>query len=293
MSTFLRNVVTKFHQTCFVQATKRYRCTSSTPTDTVQEITPVMKPIISYKPELKEKKSYVKPRQVWIENLNTVELKKLGLAYLDPDVFAVNPRIDIIQKNVQWQKLYRFVSFAHTKVRSEVRGGGRKPWPQKGMGRARHGSIRSPLWKGGGVVHGPRSPTTHFYMLPFFDRVAGLTSTLSVKLAQDDLHIVKDLEIPTREKAYIEDLIEERNWGPSVLFVDASDIMPENITVATDMIKHINLMPVYGLNVYSMLKYDTLILTESAANLIQEKILYQLHRPDSRKLQRKFRVNQQ
>lgn len=63
-------------------------------------------------------------------------------------------------------------------------GGGRKPWPQKGMGRARHGSIRSPLFKGGGVAHGPRSPATHFYMLPFYQRVLGLTSTLSIKLAQ-------------------------------------------------------------------------------------------------------------
>lgn len=141
-------------------------------------------------------------------------------------------------------------SYAHTKTRAEVRGGGRKPWPQKGMGRARHGSIRSPLWRGGGVAHGPRSPTPHFYMLPFYTRVAGLTATLSVKLAQDDLHIVDELEIPTPEPSYIEQLIEERNWGPSVLFIDSYDIMPTNITLATDQIKHVNLMPVYGKCIY-------------------------------------------
>lgn len=73
---------------------------------------------------------------------------------------------------------------------------------------------------GGGVAHGPRSPTTYFYMLPFYTRVLGLTTTLSVKLAQDDLHVVKDLEIPTDDKDYIKSLIEKRNWGPSVLFVD-------------------------------------------------------------------------
>lgn len=84
-------------------------------------------------------------------------------------------------------------------------------------------------------------------MLPFYNRVAGLTSMLSVKLAQDDLHIVKELEIPTSEPSYVEQLIEERNWGPSVLFVDSYDIMPENITLATDQIKHVNLMPVYGM----------------------------------------------
>lgn len=167
-----------------------------------------------------ERPSYRENRQIWVENLDSKDEKKLEIIELDKDVFGTTPRIDIIHKNVDWQKKYRFVSFAHTKTRSEVRGGGRKPWPQKGLGRARHGSIRSPLWRGGGVIHGPRSPTSHFYMLPFYVRVLGLTSTLSVKLAQDDLHVVKDLEIPTNDSNYIKELIENRNWGPSVLFVD-------------------------------------------------------------------------
>lgn len=142
--------------------------------------------------------------------------------------------------------LFSLQCYAHTKTRAEVKGGGRKPWPQKGTGRSRHGSIRSPLWRKGGIAHGPRSPTTHFYMLPFYNRVFGLTSMLSVKLAQDDLHVIKNLDIPTSEPSYIEQLIEERNWGPSVLIVDSYDIMPKNITLATDQIKHVNLMPVYG-----------------------------------------------
>lgn len=88
------------------------------------------------------------------------------------------------------------------------------------MGKARHGSIRSPLFKGGGVIHGPKSPTTHFYMLPFYKRVNGLTSTLSVKFAQDDLHVVENLEIPTEDSSFLEELVKSRNWGPSVLFID-------------------------------------------------------------------------
>lgn len=159
-------------------------------------------------------------RQAWIENVDAVAERKVGLMELHPDVFAAQPRVDVIQENIEWQRKYRYVSMAHTKTRAEVRGGGRKPWPQKGMGRARHGSIRSPLFKGGGVIHGPRSPTTHFYMLPFYKRVMGLTSTLSVKLAQDDLHIIEDVEIPTKDAQFIRDLIKERNWGPSVLIVD-------------------------------------------------------------------------
>lgn len=161
-----------------------------------------------------------KSRDVWLENLDTEETKRLGLINLDPQIFADTPRIDLVHRNFQWQRLYKFVSLAHTKTRAEKRGGGRKPWPQKGLGRARAGSIRSPLFRGGGVVHGPRSPTVHFYMLPFYIRVRGLISMLSIKLAQDDLHIVNNLEIPTDDSGYIKNLIEKRNWGPSVLFVD-------------------------------------------------------------------------
>lgn len=177
-------------------------------------------PVSNKFPAISESPFVSSPRDVWLENLDTEEVQRLDIISLHPDIFAKSPRIDIIQRNAQWQRLYKFVSFAHTKVRSEVRGGGRKPWPQKGLGKARAGSIRSPIFRGGGVVHGPRSPTVHFYMLPFFTRIHGLTSALSVKLAQDDLHVIKDLNIPTNDSGYIKNLIEKRNWGPSVLFVD-------------------------------------------------------------------------
>lgn len=170
--------------------------------------------------ELQYENKFVQEREVWVENLDTEEEEKLSILKLHPKIFAATPRIDIIHLNLHWQRSYRFVSFSHSKTRNEKRGGGRKPWPQKGLGKARHGSIRSPLFRGGGRAHGPRSPTTHFFMLPFYTRVLGLTSTLSVKLAQDDLHVVRDLEIPTDDADYIKSLIEKRNWGPSVLIID-------------------------------------------------------------------------
>lgn len=232
-----------------------------------------------------------KPREVWIENFNTVQEEKLGIMELHPAVYGAMPRIDIIHQNVIWQQKFHRVSFAHTKVRSERRGGGRKPWPQKGMGRARHGSIRSPLFRKGGIAHGPRSPTSHFFMLPFFSRILGLTSTLSAKLAQDDLHIVPDLDIPTGDGEFIKSMIEERKWGPSVLIVNLDDTIPENLALATGNISYVNVMPAYGLNVYSMLKHDTLVMTADAANHVQEKILFHLHRRDSKPLLQKFRIN--
>ncbi|XP_032515334.2 large ribosomal subunit protein uL4m [Danaus plexippus] len=241
------------------------------------------------KKEWKFPPSYTKPREVWIENLDTIEEKKVGLFELHPLVYAAAPRIDIIHKNVIWQRKYRWVSWAHTKTRAEVRGGGKKPWPQKGLGRARHGSIRSPLWRGGGIAHGPRSGKTHFYMLDIYSRLHGLTSTLSAKFAQDDLHVVRDLELPTDESEYLIELIEKRNWGPSVLLVDDTDYAPRNITVATDSLQYVNIMPVYGLNVYSMLKHDTLVLTQAAAEKIEERILHHLN---STKGVSKFKLSQ-
>ncbi|XP_045607885.1 large ribosomal subunit protein uL4m [Procambarus clarkii] len=225
-------------------------------------------------------RSAIEVREAWIETLDTSAPSPLvGLMHLHPKVFADYPRLDIIHENVVWQQKYRMVNYAHTKLRSEVAGGGRKPYPQKGSGRARHGSIRSPLWIGGGVVHGPRAFTTQFYMLPLSKRIIGLTSTLSAKFAQDDLKIVENLDMPSDEVGYLEKLCEDRSWGPSVLFVDDTDLMARNITIATDTIQHVNLMPVYGLNVYSMLKHDTLVLTVAAARRIEERILHHLNSP--------------
>ncbi|XP_033225294.1 39S ribosomal protein L4, mitochondrial [Belonocnema kinseyi] len=251
-----------------------------------------IEPIISTTKTIENGKFFHVPRQVWLDTLKTIPDKKLGIVFLHPDIFAAQPRLDIIHENIRWQRMYKFVSFANTKTRAENRGGGKKPWPQKGSGRARHASIRSPLWRKGGRIHGPRSPTTHFYMLPFYKRIMGLTSTLSVKLAQDDLYVVQDLEIPSEEPSYVEELIDKRGWGPSVLFIDDIDFMPRNISIATDKLKHVNLMPVYGLNVYSMLKHETLVLTERAARLVEEKLLFQLNRADTKKVCGKFRINQ-
>ncbi|XP_034949489.1 39S ribosomal protein L4, mitochondrial-like [Chelonus insularis] len=294
MSLIIKNLTTKF-QRYSCQISKL--CTvveSQVQSETTNNNTLIPTndpPIISNVKYYDEESLYIKKRQVWIDNIDTIQTKKLGIMTLHPEIFAARPRVDLLWSNVRWQRMYKFVNYAHVKNRAELKGGGRKPWPQKGLGRARHGSINSPLFKYGGKAHGPRSPATHFYMPPFYDRVLGLTSALSVKLAQDDLYIVKDLEIPTNNPEYIESLLEERYWGPSVLFVDTEDIMPENITIATDTIFHINLMPVYGLNVYSMLKHNTLVLTQRAARQIEDKLLHHLHRPDNKQLISKFTLS--
>ncbi|GAB6020406.1 54S ribosomal protein L4 mitochondrial [Chamberlinius hualienensis] len=248
-----------------------------TPEDTVISRTEL--PIISQR-NLQYPPTFMKPRQAWVENLDTIKTVYLGNIDLHPTVFAASPRLDFLQNNIKWQQHYRKISYKTAPTKAERRGGGRKPWPQKKTGRARHGSIRSPLFVKGGVAIGPRGPKSYFFMLPFWHRVRGLITALSMKHAQEDLHIINDLELPTDDPKFIESLIEERGWGPSVLFIDDADIAPRNFAMALSKIDHVNVMPVYGLNVFSMLKHETLVLTLAAVEKIEERLLFHFHRRD-------------
>uniref|UniRef100_A0A8C3FDM5 Large ribosomal subunit protein uL4m n=1 Tax=Chrysemys picta bellii TaxID=8478 RepID=A0A8C3FDM5_CHRPI len=183
--------------------------------------------------------------QAWVESLRHYDDRHVGLADLHPDVFAVMPRVDILHTVAVWQRNYKRISYAKVKTRAEVRGGGKKPWAQKGSGRARHGSIRSPLWRGGGIIHGPRGPTSYYYMLPMKVRVLGLKVALTAKLMQDNLHVVDGLDMPTFDPQYLADLAQYRRWGQSVLIVDVNK-MPENITKAAASLKTITLVPALG-----------------------------------------------
>ncbi|XP_066552532.1 large ribosomal subunit protein uL4m [Amia ocellicauda] len=217
---------------------------------------------------------HLSARPTWLESLRSREEDQLGLVDLHPDVFAVPPRVDILHEVEVWQRNYKRISHAKVKTRAEVSGGGRKPWKQKGSGRARHGSIRSPLWRGGGVTHGPRGPTSYYYMLPMKVRVLGLKVALSSKLAQDYLHIVDSLEMPSPDPQYLLELARYRQWGESVLIVDVNEELPENILKATADLKTVTVIPAIGLNVHSMLKYETLVLTLDAVNFLEKNLLW-------------------
>jgi large subunit ribosomal protein L4 len=222
--------------------------------------------------------SLAAPRQAWIETLDANNEAR-DLIRLHPDIWGVRPRIDVLWSNIDWQKRYKTVLYNDVKDRYDLHEGGR-PWQRKGGGRSRHRSRQSPLWIQGGKAHGPRGPRTDFYMLPYITRITGLIHALSAKFAQDDVKIVYDLELPSEKPKYIEDLIDNRGWAISTLFVGKDDMFPRNLTAATETIFHVNMMPVYGLNVYSMLKHKTLVLTIDAVMQIEEKLLFALNRTD-------------
>ncbi|XP_036255925.1 39S ribosomal protein L4, mitochondrial [Molothrus ater] len=217
--------------------------------------------------------SPLSPVQAWVGSLRHPQDALRGLADLHPDVFAVTPRLDILHTVATWQRNFRRISHARVRTRAEVRGGGRKPWRQKGSGRARHGSIRSPLWRGGGIAHGPRGPTSYFYMVPMRVRVLGLKVALSVKLMQDELHLVESLELPSSDPQELLELARARRWGHSVLVVDTNEF-PENISAAAEGLKSITLIPALGLNVHSLLKHQTLVLTLDAVTFLEQRLLW-------------------
>ncbi len=210
--------------------------------------------------------------QAWVTSFENPG-KKLGIVDLNERVFGRQPRLDIMQRVVVWQRAKIRSGTARTKTRDEVRGGGRKPWPQKGHGKARQGSIRAPHFRGGGVVHGPRGPVSYDYNLPKKIRALGLCSALSTKFSQGDMYVVDTLSLTdTKKTKDLLSLLEKHEWD-SVLLVDGGDTVDLNLAHASQNIQTVDVLPSIGLNVYSILLRDKLVLSIGAIRLLEERLL--------------------
>ena len=126
--------------------------------------------------------------------LFTADGKQTGEVELNPDIFGIEPNTDVMHQVVTAQLAAARAGTHSTKTRSEVRGGGKKPWRQKGLGRARHGSIRSPQWIGGGVAHGPK-PRDYSQRTPKKMKRLALRSALSARAAEGQIKVVEDFDV--------------------------------------------------------------------------------------------------
>jgi large subunit ribosomal protein L4 len=186
---------------------------------------------------------------------------------LDETVWGIEPNIPVMHQALLRQQANARLGTADTKTRAEVRGGGRKPWRQKGTGRARQGSIRSPQWAGGGVVFGPH-PRSYTQALPRQMRVLAIRSALSAKFHDDRLTVVQGLvEIEPKTKtmkAIIEKLPESR----SVLIVvpEKSEIVDR----AASNLPNVRTILASYVNVRDVLKYERLVVTPEAIAKIEE-----------------------
>src|SRR5437899_2522639 len=170
-------------------------------------------------------------------------------------------REHLLHAAVQSQLAARRTGTASTKTKGFVSGGGKKPWKQKGTGRARAGSIRSPLWPGGGTIFGPH-PRDYAYAMPKRARKTALRSMLAQKLRENRLTIVDDIALPETKTKHFVELLRGLGIEDSVLIVIA-DANPQ-IELAGRNVPDAKVLRAAGLNVYDLLRYHHLVLTRAA-----------------------------
>jgi large subunit ribosomal protein L4 len=154
-----------------------------------------------------------------------------------------------------------------TKNRCEIRGGGQKPWRQKKTGRSRHGSSRSPLWRGGGVVFGP-TPRDYGYQFPRKKRQKALRSALSAKLREGKLVVLEALVLPEPKTKELVKTMAGLGIAGSALLVD--EPLNENLTRSARNLPRVKATQSTAINIVDILKYESIVLTEAAARRVAE-----------------------
>ena len=192
---------------------------------------------------------------------------KNGEVSLNDTVFGIEPNDSVIFDAVLMQRASMRQGTHAVKNRSAVRGGGKKPWRQKGTGRARQGSIRSPQWVGGGTVFGP-TPRSYAYKLPRKVRRLAIKSVLSQKVLDEGLVVVNELKFEQpRTKAFAE-VLSNLDVNSKVLVVLEDD--NANAALAARNLKNVTVIPAKGLNVLDVINNDKLVITQGALSQVEE-----------------------
>jgi len=202
-------------------------------------------------------------------NVLNLEGKPVGEIELAAEVFGIEVNKQAIFDAVIMQRASLRQGTHDVKNRREVRGGGRKPWRQKGTGRARQGSIRSPQWRGGGIVFGP-TPRSYAYKLNRKVRRLALKSALSQKALDSALLIVNGLEFAapkTKDFIKVMDALKLEN---KTMFVVSADEEFDNAFLSLRNLPNVMLLSVDGLNVYDISNADVMVFTEAAAKYAGE-----------------------
>ncbi len=183
--------------------------------------------------------------------------------------FGAEVKGHLFHQVVRMQLANRRRGTASTKTRGEVGGGGRKPWRQKGTGRARQGSIRSPLWRGGGIALGPQ-PRDYSYWLPKKVRRAALCSALSLKVREGLLKVVNRIDLPEPKTKRMVGLLKDLGVERRVLILLADD--NSNVQLAARNLPDVKVLLVEGVNTYDLLHYDYIVCPKDALSKLQERM---------------------
>lgn len=195
--------------------------------------------------------------------------EKVGEIQVPAGIAAQPPREHLLYEAVRAQLASRRSGTAATKTRSQVRGGGRKPWRQKGTGRARAGSTRSPIWVGGATVFGPQ-PRSYAYRLPRSARKTALRAALAHKLRAQALVVIDDIRFDHPKTKQMVDLLTRLELGDSVLLLlGEADV---NVQKSARNLPGVKVLLSPGLNVYDLLRYRKVLATQAAVRQIAERL---------------------
>jgi large subunit ribosomal protein L4 len=201
-----------------------------------------------------------------IYNINN---EKVGEVELKDDLFGVEVNPHIIHDIVRMQLANRRSGNACTKTRTEVQGSGKKPWRQKGTGRARSGDKRSPLWRGGGTVFGPK-PRDYSFKLSKKVRRLGLRMAISARYAEENLKVLDDFQLEELKTKRFLGVMDALNIKNALIVIPGSN---ENLEKASRNVYGFKVMASEGLNVYDILNHQHLVLLQPCIGQLEERLL--------------------
>ncbi|MEN8136118.1 MAG: 50S ribosomal protein L4 [Thermodesulfobacteriota bacterium] len=201
--------------------------------------------------------------------VKNIKNEKAGDVDLNDAIFGVEVKQHLIHDIVRMQRANRRSGNACTKTRAEVRGGGAKPWRQKGTGRARAGTNNSPIWRGGGTTFGPK-PRDFSYKLPRKVRKLGLCMALSARVAEDNLVVLDAFQMESIKTGNFVAIMNELAID-NALIVTAGD--NENLLKSARNVHGFTVMSTEGLNVYDILLHRKVVLVQDCLGKLEERLL--------------------
>ena len=200
--------------------------------------------------------------------LTTLDGNETGSVTLSDEIYGLEPRPDLLQRCVNWQLAKRQAGTHKTQGRADVWRTGKKMYKQKGTGGARHGSARVPQFRGGGRAFGP-VVRSHAHDLPKKVRALGLKHALSAKAKDGGLVIVDAVALKDAKTKAFRAQLKKLGFN-STLIIDGAEV-EKNLGLAARNVPHVDVLPVQGINVYDILRHDTLVLSKAAVDALEER----------------------
>jgi len=194
--------------------------------------------------------------------------QKVGEVELPDRIFAVSWNADLVHQALRAQTANARQPLAHVKGRGDVRGGGKKPWRQKGTGRARHGSIRSPIWKGGGVTHGPSKEKIFSLKINKKMRQKAIFSVLSRRLKDGEIRIIESADITEPRTRLLTDWLKTFSPKENALIIVRNE--NKNIFKAASNLSRVSVINAQTLNVYDLLRPAIVLIDQPAVEEISQ-----------------------